>query len=214
MSVDMYTQQDLLGHKFTISWPNVCRRRLSTRVFWMKTQRPRATAQSLCLSAHMEKLMRSRSDETEILGSFRNPWKPPNQKQAPWSCLAVPVLTCYTTIPGPISSCPFEQRKIMCVLLGMRAYWVAELGDVKQKKPDAEPVYFALLPLLHSGVFQVSVGSSVPSEQSSLSAYVGFYATQGAAGAFFSLPGREHGNWSLDEWVQCQGSARLVAFLT
>lgn len=68
----------------------------------------------------------------------------------------------------------------------MRAYLVAELGDKKQKKkPDAEQVYFVLLPLLHAGVFQVSVGFSVPSEQSSLSADVGFYATQGAVGAFF-----------------------------
>lgn len=95
-------------------------------------------------------------------------------------------------------------------LLCMRAYWVAGLGDIKQKKPDAEHIYFVLLPLLHTGVFQVSVGSSVPSEQSSLSAYVGFYATQGAAGAFFS----GHGNWSHDERVQCQGSNRLVSFLT
>lgn len=98
-------------------------------------------------------------------------------------------------------------------LLCIQAYWVAELGDIGQKKPDAEHVYFVLLPLLHAGVFQVSVGSSVPSEQSSLSASVAFYATQAAAGAFFSLPGLGRGNWSLDERVQCQGSARLVAAL-
>lgn len=87
----------------------------------------------------------------------------------------------------------------MCVLLGMRAYWVPELGDVTQKKPDAEHVYFVLLLHVHAGVFQVSVVASVPSEQSSLSAYVGFYATQGAVGAFFSLPGLERGSRRLDE---------------
>lgn len=54
------------------------------------------------------------------------------------------------------------------------------------------------------GGFQVSVVASVPSEQSSLSADVGFYATQGAVGAFFSLPGLERGNRRLDERVQCQ----------
>lgn len=53
--------------------------------------------------------------------------------------------------------------------------------------------------------FQVSVVASVPSEQSSLSADVGFYATQGAVGAFLSLPGLERGNRRLDERVQCQG---------
>lgn len=123
----------------------------------MKTRPPRATAQSLCLfSTRGKKVIRRRREDTEIPGSFRKSLEAtPNQNTTPPKSLgrAGTHISCYD--PSSLLKLHFSKKKgkLRAFLLGVRVRWVPELGDVKQKKPDAEHVYFVLPLRVHAGGF-------------------------------------------------------------